>query len=570
MLKTLLIKNIALIENQEIEFEKGLNIITGETGTGKSVIIGAIKLIKGDKASIDIIRQGQSKGIVEATFHLNKDKNKEIFDLLDEKGIDYEDDFLICKREIFNDGKSKASINMHNCTIGFLKQITELLIDISGQHEHQSLLRIPVHIDLLDEFASFYEIINEFKNIKNLRENNNNTLKELLEKQKEKNETIEFCNYAIKEISDIDPKQNEDEDLLKNIEYLTNFQNILTNCQYINDSIFDDSSSVMSLFETSLSKIDNIIKLDQDFENIKNEIEECYYKLENVKDILRKHIEADDSTISDLELYNERLDAINKLKKKYGNTIREILEYKDDCERKLEEINHNDEQIESFKNELIKITEDIRNIALKLSKKRQESAKSLDSLIKKELFYLGMEKANFITEFRYIEDEDSFLKISDKHIRVMHNGIDYVEFTFSANQGEKAKSLSKIASGGELSRVMLALKLIFSQIDRIPTLILDEIDSGIGGQIASKVGKKIYEASKDRQILCITHSPQIAALKSNHLIVTKSDIQGRTISNIKVLNNNEKINEIARMLGGENITDTTFQHAKELIETVVQ
>ncbi len=563
MLISLHIRNLYLIDELEIEFGNGLNILTGETGAGKSIILGAVGLILGDKADTTSVRAGYNSGIVEGMFDI-----KEVpllKKLLEDKGLSSDDDNLLIKREINIDGKSKAYVNMSMTTVSTLKEIGEYLVDISGQHQHHSLLKVSNHISLLDSYANLESDINSFRKIWKKYQNKKIKLNQLIEDEQEKEKRRELSQFAIDEIEDASLYEGEDEELEEELKLLVNHQKLVNATEISYKLIYEDSKSILTSTEIVIGELEKISSYDINMTRVLEETKEALYKLESVKDYIRSYKDSQEFSPDRLEELNERIDLIRSLKKKYGSSISEINEYKEKCIQTIEQIEKNEEEIKIINNELKELEKIISDMVKDLSRKRVQKARELEKRIINELSYLGMEKSNFRVEFRYIEDENSFLRIKDRGVKIEENGIDRVEFTISPNVGEDLKPLAKIASGGELSRIMLAIKNILINADKIGTIIFDEVDVGIGGETSNKVGNKIKEISKNTMVICITHSPQIASKGDHNYLVEKIVKQNRTISTVRKLDYDVKVREIARMLSGDNISDITIQHAKELI-----
>ncbi len=563
MLQSLHIKNLYLIDELDIEFGEGLNIFTGETGAGKSIIMDSIGLIIGEKAETNVIREGFQKGFVEAIFNISK--IPELKSMLEEKGIPIEDNTLIIKREISIDGKNKAFINMSTVILSTLKEVGEYLLDISGQHQHHSLLRVSNHIKLLDSYSKLDTLISEFKSIWNGYLSKKERLNELIEAEKEKERILDMSQFAIDEIEESKLKEGEEQELVEELSFLTNYQKLVNATDICYNNIYEESNSIIPLTEVVINELEKVTHIDNRLIKILEEAREALYKFESVRDFLRGYKDNLEFSPERIEEINERLNLISNLKKKYGGSITKVLEYKNYCFNVIKQIEKNEEEINSLEKELKDMETIISEKALNLSRKRIMSSKELKQRVIQELAYLGMEKAIFEVEFRYIEDQNSFLKIKDKGVKIEENGIDRVEFTISTNPGESPKPLAKIASGGELSRIMLAIKIILINSDNIGTVIFDEVDVGIGGEAAIKVGNKIKEMSKSTMVICITHLPQIASKGDNNYAVEKIQKDERTITIVTKLDNENLIKEIARMLGGNNVSEITLQHAKELI-----
>ncbi|HEO65713.1 MAG TPA: DNA repair protein RecN [Spirochaetes bacterium] len=564
MIKSISIQNIALIEDLNIDFYNGLNIITGETGAGKSILLNAIGFILGEKIGSDTLRTGASKGSVEVLFDIvHNPRLKEILAL---SGVEVEEDTLIIRREVTEDSRSRSFVNLHSVTNANLKTFGEYLLDISGQHDHQSLLRSQTHIDLLDNFSNLQAQREELSSrVLKLRELKNR-LEGLKSEEEDKKKSYEINHFAIEEIEKSQLKPKEDDELGKELEALSNFEKLNTTLEAAYRDLYGQDHSVIPTVEKIITELDKINHFDPDLEKSSSDLREGLYLFENVRDTLRTYKDGLDYSPERIEEINERLELLDDLKRKYGATIADLMAHKTKCEEDVLKYSHDNQLINQLSKEIEESQRDLRQLALSLSKARQKQAKLLESEIEKELKFLGMDKTLLKVEFRYVQDDNSFLKVSGKGVKIEEKGIDRVEFIFSANPGETPRPLNKIVSGGELSRVMLAIKTILTEMDEIDTLLFDEVDAGIGGETAFKVGKKITEIAKRRQVLCITHSPQIASQSEHHYLVEKLEQKGRTKTIIRKLDETTKVKEIARMLSGEELTEVSLQHAKELID----
>ncbi len=564
MIKSISIKNIALIENLKIDFFDGLNIITGETGAGKSILLSSIGLILGGKVGADIIRTGEQKASVEVVFDITC--NQKLKMILEDSGLEVEENTLIVKREVSSEPRSRSFVNLQSVPNSSLKGFGEYLLDISGQHEHQSLLRQQTHLELLDNFAhlqSQTELFSlQFQKFQSIKKE----LLQLTTNEEEKERLLEMNLYAIEEIQKNQLQPDEDTSLEKELQTLNNHEKLVSSLETAYQYLYHQDNSIIPNTEKAIFELDKITHFDSSIEKSLHDLKEALYILEHVKDLVRSYKEGLEYSPDRIEHINQRLEMIKDLKRKYGNTISEILAYQTRCEEEIKKISSDTERFDNLSQQVNQKEEEIAELAVTLSKERQKAAKLLEKEIEQELTFLAMDKSSFKVEFRYIQDDNSFLKISDKGVKIEEKGIDRLVFKFSANPGEPPKSLVKIASGGELSRVMLAIKSILTEMDEIDTILFDEVDAGIGGETSIKVGKKIKTLSAKRQILCITHSPQIASLNQHHYKVEKFEESGRTKTNIRKLIDNEKIEEIARMLGGDQITEVSLQHAQELIE----
>lgn len=552
MLIELNIKNFALIQELSVEFGAGFNILSGETGAGKSILIDTIDYVLGGKFFKDQIRYGEDKTMVEAIFSI---ENNEIYDVLEELGIE-KDEMLIIRRETTLNGKSLIKVNNRSVILSQLKKIREKLLDIHGQHQNQNLLNKGTHILYIDEF--YYDKIKELlKNYEILRNDyieNINKINALTEKENGE-KLADYIKFQIEDIEKANLKVNEEEDLKDEFNMLSNAEKISTSLVksygYLNSSsegisVLDGLSKV--IYELSL--IENHSEL---IKEKKVQIEEAFYNLEEVTREIRdigSEIQYDEDRLAQI---NERIYTISLYKKKYGNSIQEILDNLKNLKNKYNELVNAEKIIDELKENLIIIEQKMKNIGKKLHDLRVEASKILEVNIKKELSYVGLEKAIIKIEVN-LTDEMNL------------RGYDEVQFLVSANPGEPLKPIEKVLSGGELSRIMLALKCVFVDKDKIPTLIFDEIDTGISGAIGKRVGEKMYEVSLKHQVLCITHLPQIAALSDNHYFVSKNVLEGKTFTSIKMLERKDKIREIAKMIGGDEISEVAIENASEMVK----
>ncbi|MCU9813783.1 DNA repair protein RecN [Paraclostridium sp. AKS73] len=554
MILELYMKNCALIEELRLDIDKNLNILTGETGSGKSIIIGALGLCLGGKYDRSFLRKGTEKGLVEALFDVNNQKLKE---KLLENGIDIEEDNqIIISKEIFNDGKSISRINGRNVKVSFLKEISNYLIDIHGQHQNQVLFDKDTHIDFLDlfgeellyesksDYEKTYIEYNEVKKALNVLTEN----KDDMQIQRE----IDLIKFQINEIESANLNENEYEDLLKQRDVYRNGEKIFTNLNNAYLNLYDGSINSVDLISKSLGDLGAIAQYDEKLNDYNDTIERIMYELQDISRDIRSYKENIDFSPYELEQIEQRVDEINTLRRKYGDTIEKILVYKDKINERLDEILNRDEKVEELKLKLKKVEDVLEIKAEKLTQKRKEVARNLQEKLLYELKSLNMKNVVF---------EVSFGKSTFNT-----KGQDDIEFMISFNLGEDIKPIYKVASGGEMSRFMLAFKTILADIDEIDTLVFDEIDTGISGIAAQIVGEKLSLIAKKKQIICITHLPQIAANADTHYCIEKKTSNERTFTVISRLDDNERKDEIARLIAGSNITEKTMEHASEIIE----
>lgn len=552
MILNLYIENIAVIEKTSIDFSDGFNVMTGETGAGKSIVIDSINLILGHRAPKDIIRTGSERAFISATFD---SLSSEVTELIENLGYSIaEDGLLIIQREINLNGKGTCRINSRPATVASLKQIGKYLINIHGQHESYGLLSPDTHLEYVDNLGGLnIDLENyrsEFNELRKLKLN----LDEGSIDESEKARKVDLLKYQINEIEEINPIRGEEEELKEQREIFMNSEKISSSISKSKELINGDETNIgaLQLLESatnSILEVSPYISTANDLysrmKNLVYELEDCASEIINMSD----DVEYDSDEMEKIEL---RLDDIYKLTRKYGSNIDEVLEYLKKAKDELENIEFFEEKIEKLK-VLFKECK-LRTIKLAdiLSKRRKQVADIFAKNVKEELEFLAMPGVKFC--------------ISIKKGNLNINGFDEIEFLISTNPGEDPKPISKIASGGELSRIMLAIKSVSADNDRIDSLIFDEIDTGISGAVAQKVGIKLKEVSKKRQVICVTHSAQIASLSDIHFLISKSVKNNRTYTSIKKLDLDGRKKEIARIIGGEKITDTTLANASEMIE----
>jgi DNA repair protein RecN (Recombination protein N) len=562
MLLDLRIKNFVIIDNLLINFSRGLNILSGETGAGKSILIDALSGVMGEKLSADMIRTGFESSSLEATFDITG--QGEIKNILNESGIDCDEDLLTIRREFFTNGKGRCFANSVNIPVTKLKEISENLIDIHGQNEHQSIVKVSKHRELLDSFGRLNSEVEQVKELHEKLNSVRNKINSFEIDEREKARRIEFNTFSIKEIDAAALKPGEEEELKGEANLLANAEKLFMEINEASSMISGETGVLRSLkkAESSLSKISD---LDTNITSILDTIRESLYSLEDISVSLRDYEGGVDFSPERINQVEERMNSIQLLKKKYGDTIEEILAYADKARLELEAINSSEEELENLKAEEKIVVKKVKELALQLSEKRKETGGKLEKLVMKELNDLGMGGTVFKIDITREASPNGDVESDNKRFMLYPHGLDKVEFLLSANEGEDLKQLRKVASGGEMSRIMLALKNVIQSADIVDTLIFDEVDAGISGKIAEIVGKKLRNLSKDRQVLLITHLPQIAAMSESHFLVQKGKADGRITTVVKNLSEKEKIREVARMLAGEVITDLSIQHAEELV-----
>jgi len=565
MLKSLTIRNYALLESVEIGFESGLNILTGETGAGKSIIIDALSLILGDRASSDMVRRGSDKAIVEGIFGMAE--NEKVKALLKQNEIELQED-LILRREVSIKGQSRCFVNDTPVPLTVLKEIGDHLVDLHGQHEHQSLLRTETHIEFLDEFANNQKLLEDYKSVYKELNSKQNELRELKSKEESLKEKKEIYGFQIKEIDNINPLPDEDELISNELNILENSEKLLELTDDVYNKLYDGEPSVIDLLGETKHKLNQLANIDKSFLESEGECDSALAVVKELANSLRSYKSRIDVDPKEIENKRERLGSLNLLKKKYGGSIAKIIEHREKIGNEFELADNFSAAINNLIKEINSLRKSAGEEAEKLSASRKKYAVKVESEVKKVLAQLGIPDAIFKVNIEQNESDKN-----DNHSAIVKNkgyictetGIDEVEFYISTNAGEDVKPLIKVASGGEVSRIMLSLKTILAKSDKLPLLIFDEIDTGVSGRIAQKVGAALKDLASFHQIISITHLPQIAGMADNHFAVEKKQVDNRAVSSIKKLSDNERINEVAKLISGEELSKASIESAKQLI-----
>ena len=551
MLRELKIENLAIIDELDLEFGNGLIVLTGETGAGKSIILSGINLLIGEKASVDMIRSGEDHLLAQGVFEINDEQAEELSARF---GIETEDNEVIVRRYLDTNGKGKAFVNNIRVSLNSLKDVMGTLVDIVGQHSHQMLLNKNNHIRLLDKFLgdegktlkeSIAKKYNEYRDIVSQIDNIEKNRQEAIEKR-------EFYEFQLAEIDRVNPQIEEDTKLEEEYKKLFNAGKIKDKILDSNVQLRDGEFNALHFIYNSRRNIESLCRYGDEFQEILEKLEKIYYELEDCVDILDTIDQDIDIDETRLQKVVDRLDAINKMKSKYGATIEEIIEFRNGIAEKVELLDENNFEVKR----LLKLKEEVEKSywkdAEELRRFRLKKSLEIEKELENELKFLKMGDAKF-----HIVVE----KIDSMGI----NGSDNVEFLISTNVGQDMKPLWKIASGGEVSRIMLALKVIFSRVDNIPILIFDEIDTGVGGETVRKIANKMREIGDHAQVVSITHSPAIAARAHQQFYIKKETVNNNTSTTVKKLDAKGRIEEIARMLAGENVTEAVRKHAEELL-----
>ncbi|WP_214562182.1 DNA repair protein RecN [Staphylococcus pseudintermedius] len=553
MLQSLSIKQFAIIDTLDIQFSDGLTVLSGETGAGKSIIIDAIGQLIGMRASSEFVRHGEKKAIIEGIFDI--DDAKDAIRQLETLGIDINEDFLIVKREIFSSGKSICRINNQTVTLQDLRQVMQSLLDIHGQHETQSLLKQKYHVELLDRYADG-EYIAELQQYAQSYEQHQEKIKELeaLESADQALlQRLDLMKFQYDELKEAQLKEGEIEQLEIDIKRIQNSENLslALNAAYVT---LTDEHAITDRLYTLSSELQNVNQiLPETFEKLKEEVDQFYYTLEDAKHQIYEEInqtEFDEQYLNELE---SRMNLLNNLKRKYGKDISDLRIYQEKIADEINKIENYEESTSKLREEIQQLSQQVQEDGEKLTKARRIVARQLRDRIVNEIQYLQMKDANLEISFKPYETPQK-------------DGLERIEFLITPNKGEPLKSLNKIASGGELSRIMLALKSIFVRAHGQTAILFDEVDSGVSGQAAQKMAEKMKDIASVIQVICISHLPQVASMSDHHLYISKHEKDDRTTTTVRELTGDARIDEIARMISGATVTELTRQNAKEMIE----
>ncbi len=560
MIERLFIKNYAIIDSLEIELDDGFNVFTGETGAGKSIIIGALSLLMGEKGDITSIRTGEEKALIEATINV---KSSDVASKLRDLNIEINGN-LILRREIATGNKGRVFVNGLQESVSRLEELGEWLLDIHGQHDHQLLLSQKVHLDILDGYGVLHNELDELKATFNLIQKKFSEKKELEQDEAKLQEEKIYWEQAVKDIEKSGLRCEEEEELSMDLKKMENSENLDIAFSSARGFLYDEEMSVTARLARAIISLRDISGLDKRYGELMEILEDSQAKLNESVNLIsefRGELDFDQKVMEDTI---DRIELIKDIKRKYHkNSITELLQYMNECSEKLIKFENRSAELERLNKEIDKIRDELIEKSVNLSKKRQEIAKELSDKVKDEMSFLGMEKAEFIVDIKYIREEGSPYIINGIPIKIQETGMDRVEFFISSNPGEEPKPLKKVASGGEISRIMLSLKSVFAQSDMIETLIFDEIDVGIGGVTANHVAEKMRKIGEDKQVIVITHLPQIASKAKSHYQISKYVKDDKTFTRIEKLEGEKRVEEIIRMLGGE--TDKSRAHAIEML-----
>ena len=558
MLESLRVQGYALIDSLEIDFADGLNVLTGETGAGKSILIGALSLILGERGDATSVRSGNQEAAVSGIIRVEGNPNA--IKWLTEHAISPEEDHIIIRRVLRPSGRGQAFIQSTPVTLGDLKELTSVLFDLHGQHEHQSLLKTENHRILVDRFGELEEAAGSYHEIFLALSENKKRFEEMKEEEKRRERDRDYLGFALNEIEAATLEDGEEEEL--NIEkiLLSQREKLFSVLGQFQDHLAENRGGALAKVRLALNEMKSITGIATDLSPFEKRLETSFYELEDIAESVRSFYNSVDFSPERLEACEDRLALIRKLQKKYGSSIAKILEFAKECRQKLDRIENWDAEKKDLELKIENYESEVRENAVSLSDERAKAASSLEKRIQASLENLGMPKASFRIDLGRKRSEQG---------RPVYGpyGMDRVEFLISANPGEPPRPLNKIASGGEMSRVMLAIKSVLAETDHIQSLIFDEIDAGIGGEVAVAVGEHLNDLGRLKQVLCITHLATIAVRADNQIMVQKSVVDDRTLTRVKKISGSDRVQEIARMLAGDIEDSVSLSHAEQLLQS---
>lgn len=569
MLRELHIENFAIIQELDLDFEPGFIVLTGETGAGKSIIMGALDMLLGQRVDMDNLRSGSDRATVEAVFHIPEAVKGPIHALLEAEGMLDDPEVITLTRDLRRDRRNVARVNGHRANVGLLVQLGEYLVDIHGQSDHLSLLRVNQHLGLLDRYAgnedtlaSYQSTYRELKRVKS-------EIRHLQELDRQAEERLELLRYQVDEIESAHLVEGEDEDLAEQMTRLANAEKLAERCQEALMLLEDAPPSqptITDLFGQFVDTMTSLAKVDPSLEGMSETTQDVYSSIEELNLALRSYLDSLEFDPQELDRVEERLTLIRNLKRKYGETIEEIQRHAEHARQELETITDRSARIEELEGEERRLLKELADRGRTLSQARQDAAQRLEGELEKELDDLRMEEARFQVDLRRTPDPQGVQVGEGKHLKYTKHGLEEVEFLIETNPGEGFKPLAKIASGGETARLMLAVKHVLAKADHISTLVFDEIDQGIGGRVGAVVGEKLRRLTAGHQVVCITHLPQLASFGQQHFQVSKRVVDNRSIIDVHELRGEGRVRELAQMLGG--VSDHTLESAKELLSRV--
>lgn len=563
MLQLLRIRNFAVIRELEVELTPGLNVFTGETGAGKSLLFAALELALGGRATSDLIRTGEHEASVEAIFTPPRGDRWQA--LLKSMGLPVEEDGLFIRRLISAEGRGRVYINGALSTLGALTELGDTLVDIHGQHQHQSLLRPARHLLLLDAFGGLEGLRREVEEALSRLRKAEEELLNLEQRERERRERGELLRFQIGELERAGLRPGEDEDLRRELALERNAERLKVLSGNAFHKLYAGEGSAIDTLGEALKAMEELAELDERLKGLLEEGRSSSAELKEIALALRDYSESREADPRRIEELEARLEELSRLKRKYGNTIEECLRFLESARRELQELKGGEERALELKGQIQELKGRASRLCLKLSEERSQRAEALEGKVVRELKELGMQGVRFKVHLSREPDPEGFITCRGERVKAFSHGIERGEFLISPNPGEELRPLARIASGGELSRIMLALKGILVEQDEIPTLVFDEVDVGIGGRVAEVVGRRLRAIAASHQVICITHLPQIASLASSHYLIRKRTLRGRTETAIERLELEGRVEELARMAAGREVTETARRHARELL-----
>jgi len=563
MLTNLIVQNYALLDEVNIKFSPGLNILTGETGSGKSILIGALGLILGGRATTGAIRSGMPTATVEGLFEWTPDEV--LIPLPEDLDVKIEDRTLIIRRDVTRDGRSRCTVNGHMVTVAVLKRLGEFLVDLHGQHDHQSLLDQRTHIHFLDGFGNIKRLKGQVAQAYHGFSDAARALKQLDEEILATRERRELYQFQLEELEKANIRPGEDPELEQELAVLGHAEQLVQVASAAYEALSEQENAVIDQLAHIIRSLEDIEQIDTSLSEPVADARSARYHLDDVAVFLQQYRDRIEFDPVRLDEVQERLELLKSFKRKYGGTLEEVCAYRNRMADENNRLETADERRTELEETLEQARENLTVKAKKLSNARKKLAARMETRVVKELAELGMEKTRFQVHVGWQKVAGGPIIIEGRSYQADASGMDHVEFLISPNQGEELKPLVHIASGGEISRVMLALKVILAESDEVPTLVFDEVDLGIGGRIAESVGQKLKLLSQSHQVLCITHLHQVACWGHTHFTVHKESSRGRTVTQVNHLDENGRVQEIARMLAGETVDDMALTHAREIL-----
>ncbi|MBO8154837.1 MAG: DNA repair protein RecN [Bacillaceae bacterium] len=567
MLAELSIKDFAIIDQVQVQFREGLTVLTGETGAGKSIIIDAIQLLAGGRGSVEFVRHGAKRADIQGLFYLDSSDHR-AYEKAEQFGIEIDEEgMLVLHRIITAQGKSICRVNGKLVTLAILKEFGQTLIDIHTQHETQSLMDSDRHGDLLDLYdqqhiaeakREYRQLFHDYKKIQKRYEALQNDEQEIVQR-------LDLLQFQLKELEEANLQENEDTRLEEERNILSNYEKIYQNLNDAYEALYGEDKG-LDWLSHAMTSLENIKAYDDELAKKAEQMTNQYYIIEELAFDMRNKLEEMEFDPNRLNEVEGRLNELNRLKRKYGQSVQEMLEYAAKIEEEIDQLQNKDSHLQQLEIQMKDNQKDALLEAEQLHKLRRQAAERLKNDISRELKDLYLDKAEFDVEFTFLTGKDQDPQYAGRPVRLTENGFEQITFVLSTNPGEPLKELQKIASGGELSRIMLALKKIFAKHQGVTSVIFDEVDTGVSGRVAQAMAEKIYDISNRSQVLCITHLPQVAAMADTHMLIEKQVSDNRTSTKVKELNHEEKIDEISRMMTGAELTETTKDHARELLD----